>query len=152
MRRAGSDLRTDSGFDTREADGVRSHAELLLQMMNVLHHRQYFEAPVVESEQHADAYIVNARFHGPVKRRSAPVIVALGAFQVDRCIGAAMISLLEKLEGPNLSFFELPKAFRRLRGKIHVHAPDFAGPDTRAVDGRDGVENVLKALFRQRFS
>ena len=43
---------------------------LLFEMANVLHHRENFEAPVVEPEQHPDADIVDARFHRSVEGRS----------------------------------------------------------------------------------
>src|ERR1017187_4633839 len=101
MRWFGSDIGTESRLDARETDGMRAHAELLLEMTKVLHHREDLETPVVEPKQNAHADVVDARFHRPVEDCRAPIVIALQAFQVNLRIGGAMIGLLEKLEGAN---------------------------------------------------
>ena len=61
-----------------------------------------------------------------------------------------MIGLLKKLEGSDVRCLELPETLCRLRGQIHIDAPDLAGADLCLVNGCDGVENVLKSFGRQR--
>ena len=63
-----------------------------------------------------------------------------------------MIGFLKQLEGSDARFLQQLEPLRGLRRQVHVYAPDFTGADLRVVDGRDGVENVLEALRRQRLA
>ena len=75
------------------------------QMRDVLHQAEEFEAPVVQTEQHAHADIVDAGLHGAVERGGAPIVVALLAGAMHGGIGRAVVGFLEELVGADAGLF-----------------------------------------------
>jgi hypothetical protein len=134
------------------ADGVRPAAEFFLQMPDVLVHGEQFKFPIMKPQQHADADIVNARFHRAVKGRDAPVIIPFGTGRMHGRIGLAVVSFLEKLEGADFGFLELLEFVQRGRRDVHVDAPDFSATDLGPVDGVNRPEDVIEPLLRIGFA
>ena len=114
----------------------------------MLHQRQQLVAPVEEPEQHADPHVVDARLHGAVHRRHAPVVVLLLAGEVDAGVGAAVVGFLEELIGADLRGLELPELVEGERRHVHVDAADLAPVVGDAVDGVDRLEDVREPLAR----
>jgi hypothetical protein len=139
MKRHG---RADRRFHARHADGVRPNAEFFLQMPDVLVHGEHFKLPIVETEQHADADVVNARLHRAVKDINSPVVVPFGAADVHRRVGFTVTRFLERLVGADFGFFELLEPVSRGRRDVHVDAPDFSAADVGPIDRVNRPEDI----------
>ncbi len=111
----------------------------------MVHHGQHLEAVVVQAEQHADAGVVDAALHGAVDGAEVPVVVALGAGQVHLLVGGAVVGLLEELVGADVAGLEPAVVLDVEGGDVHVEAPDLAVARLHAVDGLDGVVDVVEA-------
>ena len=93
--RLGGHFRTEGRFDTRDADRMRPHIEAILQVPDMLMHREHFKLPVIQSEEHPDTDIVDACFHGPVHDIQPPVKILFGSRRMDLGVGFPVICFLE---------------------------------------------------------
>ena len=58
---------------------MRSNTELIFQVMDMLHHGQYFKPPVAKSKEDADANIIDARLKCTVNCCDTPIIIGFFA-------------------------------------------------------------------------
>ena len=155
VRRPGCDVGPHRRLDARKADGVRARRRTSppdgecaasSRGSRSASRRARTSTPMPTSSMPASMALSNDR--------RAPIVVALGAFQVNRRIGGAVISLLEKLEGADVRFLQLPEALCRLRSQIHIDAPDLAGADLACRKwlrwSRECIESPAAATLPRR--
>jgi len=145
MRRAPGQLAANRRLDARHADRMRTDAEMLLQMLDVLHQRQQLEAPVVQAKQHADSNIVDSGGHGAVHRGDPPVIIRLAPRMMHPAVGRMVIGFLKQLVGSDPGLLQRAKLRNRQRGNIDIQPPDFAAGGCGAVYRLDRGEDIVAA-------
>ena len=113
-------------LEAREGEGVRADPEGLLQVDGVGQQRQGLETPVVEAEEHAQAHVVAARFHGPVLPVEPPQEVRLGPALVDAGVGGPVVGLLEDLIGAYAGVLDQAVSLHVQGRAVDVDAADLA--------------------------
>ena len=139
-------------LDAGEGDGVGAAAVVLFQMAGMLHDGEDLETVVDESEQGADAHVVDAAFLGAVHAGEAVEVVGLGcAGGVELGVGHGVVGLLEADIGAYLLGLELGVVLDAHGSQLDVDAADAAAflvlGGIGAADGLDHVVGVVAGAF-----
>ena len=128
------------------ADGVGAYAEGCLQVLGVHEKAGELVAVFVQTEEDADAHIVDPSFHGAVHGRRVVVIVVLGPCGVELEITLFVVGLLEEDVGADACLLEKPVVVHGGGGNIDVDPADGAVFMFDAVDGVDAVQVVVHGV------
>ena len=99
-----------------------------------------------QTEEHAQAHIVDAALHGAVHGFGMPGIIMLGARGVELFVALLVVGLLEQDVGADARILEHPVFFHGGGRDVHVDAADGPVLVADAVDGADAVEDVADGV------
>ena len=100
----------------------------------------------LETEQHAETYIVDAALHCTVHRLSVIRIVVLGADRMQLEIALLVVGLLEQDIGADAGLLELAVILDRGRRDVDIDAADRTVFVLDAVNCLDALENVFDRI------
>ena len=138
--------------NARDADGVGAHSEPGLQMLRVHEHANKLVTVAAEAEENAYSNIVTAAFLGAVHGLRVPVVIALGAGGVQFFVVLFIVGLLEKDICADACGLQFTETLHVRRCDVYVDAADGVAAFVYAVDGLDGLKDVLQRIVHGVFS
>ena len=128
------------------ADGVGADTVDGLQMLGV--HDEACELVLVElqTEEDAQAHVVDTALHGAVHGLGVVVVVVLGTRGMEFQVALLVVGLLEQDVSTDPRLLELAVVLYRGGGDVDVDAADIAVLVVHRVDGLDALQNVLDGV------
>ena len=140
---------SSAGQNPGHRDGVGAHAEDGLQVLGV-HEQPGKLIPVeLQTEEDAQAHVVDAALHGPVMGLGVVGVVALGSGGVEVFVGLLVVGLLEENVGADARLLELAVVLHRGGGDVHIHPADGAVFVLDGVDGLNGLQYVFQGAVHR---
>ena len=140
--------RADAGY----ADGVGTDAEAGFEVLGV-HEQSREVVPVgIQTEQYADAHVVDTTFHRAVHRFGVVGVVALRAGGVECFVSGFVVGFLEENVGADACIAQFAVVLDRRSRDIYVHAADRPVLVMYGVDRLDRFENVLDRIVARVLS
>ncbi len=128
---------------------MRAYAAILFQLLYMGEHGQQLEFVVIETEQHANAHIVDTGFHGSVHGVETIEEVLLAALEVHLFVGRSVVAFLKTLIGAYGGRLQQLEIFCVHGGAVDIDAADLtAFAFAHAVHGLDGVDYGAGVITR----
>ena len=133
-------------FDTRYADGMRTYAMHCLQMLCMHQKTGQLVAITLQTEQYAQAYIINAALHGSVHSLRMISVIMLRSTRMQVLIAFLMIGFLEEDIGTDACFLQLAVIFYGSSRNVYVYAADSAVFMLNGINSLNAVQNIFNRI------
>ena len=117
-----------------------------LQMLGMHQKAGQFVAVTLQTEQYAQADIINAAFHRSVHSLRMVSVIVLRSTRVQVLIAFLMIGFLEEDIGTDACFLQLAVIFYGSSRNVYVYAADSAVFMLNRIDSLDAFQNVLNRI------
>ena len=138
--------------ETRNTDSMRTYSENCFQMFRVHQKTCQFIAVFVQTEENADANIINAALHRPVHSGCVIVIVMFWSGRVQLQITFLVVSFLKENVSADSGFFQFAVIFHCSCGNIYIDTADCTVFMFYAVNGFNGFKYIFNRRIHRVFT
>ena len=139
-------------FHAWHADGVWADAVDGFQMFGVHQQAGEFVAIELKPEEHAQANVVDAAFHGAVHRFGVPCVVVLWPGWMELLVAFLVVGFLEEDVGTDASVLEHLVFFNSRGSDVDVDTTNHAIVMGGIINGVDAFEDILDRIVHRIFA